>query len=68
MAAVEDFGCVPLVDALGKQRARHPDEFLREQLSPYKMPAEVRIVAHLPAAPSGKILKARLRELLASAG
>ncbi|MGO4156470.1 class I adenylate-forming enzyme family protein [Cupriavidus sp. YAF13] len=42
--------------------------FLREQLSPYKMPAEVRIVAHLPAAPSGKILKAKLRELLASAG
>ncbi|MGO4329399.1 class I adenylate-forming enzyme family protein [Cupriavidus sp. 2TAF22] len=42
--------------------------FLRERLSPYKMPAEVRIVAHLPAAPSGKILKAKLREMLAGAG
>ncbi|WP_346430311.1 class I adenylate-forming enzyme family protein, partial [Cupriavidus basilensis] len=42
--------------------------FLRERLSPYKIPAEVRVVAHLPAAPSGKILKARLRELLAGAG
>ncbi|RZT31333.1 class I adenylate-forming enzyme family protein [Cupriavidus agavae] len=40
--------------------------FLRERLSPYKMPAEIRVVAQLPAAPSGKILKARLREQLAA--
>lgn len=40
--------------------------FLRERLSPYKIPAEIRTVAQLPAAPSGKILKARLRELLAA--
>ncbi len=39
--------------------------FLRERLSPYKIPAEVRVVAQLPAAPSGKILKARLRQMLA---
>jgi len=42
--------------------------FLRDRLSPYKIPAEVRVIAQLPAAPSGKILKARLRELLAAAG
>ncbi|MBY4895979.1 class I adenylate-forming enzyme family protein [Cupriavidus sp. AU9028] len=40
--------------------------FLRERLSPYKIPAEIRVVPQLPAAPSGKILKARLREMLAS--
>lgn len=40
--------------------------FLRDRLSPYKMPAEIRVVAQLPAAPSGKILKAKLREQLAS--
>lgn len=40
--------------------------FLRERLSPYKIPAEVRTVAQLPAAPTGKILKAKLREQLAT--
>ena len=40
--------------------------FLRERLSPYKIPAEIKVVAQLPAAPSGKILKARLREMLAA--
>lgn len=40
--------------------------FLRERLSPYKIPAEIRTVQQLPAAPSGKILKARLREQLAA--
>lgn len=40
--------------------------FLRERLSPYKIPAQICIVAHLPAAPSGKILKAKLREQLAA--
>lgn len=38
--------------------------FLRERLSPYKLPAEIRVMAQLPAAPSGKILKAKLREAL----
>jgi acyl-CoA synthetase (AMP-forming)/AMP-acid ligase II len=53
--------------------ASHPDRvavplraFLRDRLSPYKMPAEIRVVTHLPAAPSGKILKAKLREQLAA--
>ncbi|MBY4947640.1 AMP-binding protein [Cupriavidus respiraculi] len=40
--------------------------FLRDKLSPYKIPAEIRVVQHLPAAPSGKILKAKLREMLAA--
>lgn len=40
--------------------------FLRDRLSAYKMPAEIRIVTQLPAAPSGKILKAKLREQLAT--
>lgn len=40
--------------------------FLRERLSPYKIPAVIKVVEHLPAAPSGKILKARLREMLAA--
>ncbi len=40
--------------------------FLRERLSPYKIPADIKVVAQLPAAPSGKILKARLRAMLAA--
>jgi long-chain acyl-CoA synthetase len=35
-----------------------------ERLAPYKRPAEVRVVAALPAASTGKILKHRLRDLL----
>ncbi|WP_313570469.1 class I adenylate-forming enzyme family protein [Comamonas terrigena] len=32
-------------------------QWLRAQLSPYKVPSEIRIVPALPAAPTGKILK-----------
>lgn len=32
-------------------------EWLRGQLSPYKLPSEIRVVQALPAAPTGKILK-----------
>ncbi|ALE55747.1 AMP-binding protein [Paraburkholderia sp. RL17-368-BIF-A] len=35
-----------------------------ERLAPYKRPAEVKVLAALPAASTGKILKHRLRELL----
>ena len=35
-----------------------------ERLAPYKRPAEVKILAALPAASTGKILKARLREFV----
>jgi long-chain acyl-CoA synthetase len=35
-----------------------------ERLAPYKRPAEVKVLAALPAASTGKILKQRLREFL----
>jgi acyl-CoA synthetase (AMP-forming)/AMP-acid ligase II len=35
-----------------------------ERLAPYKRPAEVKVLAALPAASTGKILKHRLREFL----
>jgi len=38
--------------------------YLRERLTGYKVPAEVRLVLELPAASSGKILKHRLLQLL----
>lgn len=37
--------------------------FLRDRLAPYKLPSEVRILAQLPASSTGKLLKARLKEL-----
>ncbi|GAA5234461.1 acyl--CoA ligase [Verticiella sediminum] len=39
--------------------------YLREHLSPYKVPSEIRFVPCLPAAPSGKILKNQLKQLAA---
>lgn len=38
-------------------------EWLRGQLSPYKLPSEIRIVPALPAAPTGKILKHVLKNM-----
>lgn len=38
---------------------------LRENLSPYKVPSRIVVVPHLPAAPTGKILKAELRRMAA---
>ncbi|MDR6537181.1 AMP-binding protein [Variovorax soli] len=38
-------------------------EYLRERLSPYKVPSEIRFLAQLPAAPTGKILKSELKTL-----
>lgn len=35
--------------------------FLRQRLSPYKVPTEIRALASLPCAPSGKILKHQLK-------
>jgi acyl-CoA synthetase (AMP-forming)/AMP-acid ligase II len=37
--------------------------FAEARLAPYKRPAEYRVMAELPAAPSGKLLKHRLREM-----
>lgn len=38
-------------------------EFAAARLAPYKVPAEVVVMAALPASATGKVLKARLREL-----
>ncbi|CAG9171695.1 class I adenylate-forming enzyme family protein [Cupriavidus pampae] len=43
------------------------EAFLRERLSPYKVPSEIRFLAQLPAAPTGKIRKHELRALAAAA-
>lgn len=40
--------------------------YARQQLAPYKRPAQIVIMAALPAAPSGKILKAQLRQMAAT--
>jgi len=40
--------------------------FLRERLSPYKQPAEIRVLPQLPAAATGKILKHQLKQLAAA--
>lgn len=37
-------------------------QFLRAQLSPYKLPSEIRVVPALPSAPTGKILKHILKD------
>jgi long-chain acyl-CoA synthetase len=43
-----------------------PDElraYCREQLAPYKVPAQIAIVAELPKSGAGKVLRRRLREM-----
>jgi long-chain acyl-CoA synthetase len=43
-------------------------EFASASLAPYKRPAEIVVLASLPAAPSGKVLKARLAQLARERG
>ena len=38
------------------------NDYLRGRLSPYKLPSEIVMLEHLPATPTGKILKAQLRQ------
>ena len=38
-------------------------KYLRERLSPYKIPAEIRALHQFPAAPTGKVLKHVLKEM-----
>jgi long-chain acyl-CoA synthetase len=38
-------------------------KYLRERLSPYKIPAEIRVLQQLPAAPTGKLLKHVLKQM-----
>lgn len=40
-------------------------DYLRERLSPYKLPSEIIFLEHLPATPTGKILKQQLRQMAA---
>jgi acyl-CoA synthetase (AMP-forming)/AMP-acid ligase II len=50
-------------------RAATPDElraFAAARLAPYKVPAEIVVMAALPASATGKVLKARLRALAAA--
>jgi acyl-CoA synthetase (AMP-forming)/AMP-acid ligase II len=56
VAFVEAIGGIPLDEPALRQ-------YLRERLSPYKVPSEIRFVDALPAAPSGKILKSSLKTL-----
>jgi long-chain acyl-CoA synthetase len=44
-----------------------PDDFVEwceARLAPYKRPAEIRVLAALPAASTGKVLKHKLRDEL----
>jgi long-chain acyl-CoA synthetase len=41
--------------------------FLRERLSPYKLPSEIVVMAQLPSAATGKILKFTLQKMAAAA-
>lgn len=43
-------------------------EFVRDQLAPYKRPARIHIMEQLPATATGKILKGRLRDLANTEG
>jgi acyl-CoA synthetase (AMP-forming)/AMP-acid ligase II len=47
-----------------------PDElsaWASEQLTPYKRPSEIRLLEQMPIGPTGKIMKVRLKEMLADA-
>jgi long-chain acyl-CoA synthetase len=41
--------------------------YLKENLAPYKVPAEI-VIAELPIGPTGKILKSALRDSVAGGG
>jgi long-chain acyl-CoA synthetase len=41
-------------------------KYLRERLSPYKIPAEIRVLQQLPAAPTGKLQKHLLKQMAAA--
>lgn len=49
------------VEAAGEVDAAALHDWLRTRLAPYKRPARIVFMAALPAAPSGKILKSRLK-------
>lgn len=45
---------------------KHIQDFVKQQIAPYKYPREIRFVDVLPRNPSGKVQHFRLRELLAT--
>lgn len=45
---------------------KHLQSYLRDHLSPYKLPSEIRVLDALPSAPNGKVLKHVLKELAKS--
>jgi acyl-CoA synthetase (AMP-forming)/AMP-acid ligase II len=64
-AAADNEEVVAFVELAPNQHVT-PDElaqFAATRLSPYKRPAEIVVLAALPASATGKILKSRLREL-----
>ena len=56
------------IDPLHTVQPAHLQSHLARLLAPYKCPAEVIVMAALPASSTGKILKARLRELAQASG
>ncbi|HEY4999534.1 MAG TPA: AMP-binding protein, partial [Usitatibacter sp.] len=64
-SAAGDEEVVAFVELVAGARATPEDllEFVSASLAPYKRPAEIIVLASLPAAPSGKVLKARLAAL-----
>lgn len=46
--------------------SKHIQEFVKQQIAPYKYPRDVRFIDALPRNPSGKLQHFRLRELLAA--
>jgi acyl-CoA synthetase (AMP-forming)/AMP-acid ligase II len=57
---------VAFVELTGGARATPADlaAWCEARLAPYKRPAEIKVLAALPAASTGKILKHRLRDLV----
>jgi len=53
---------VAFVEVTSGTEAAALHDWARAHLAPYKRPARIEIVEALPAAPTGKVLKARLRE------
>ena len=62
---VDNEEVVAFVELKAGQRARAEEisAFVSSQLSPYKRPCEITILQTLPAAPTGKILKNKLKEM-----
>ncbi|WP_338763960.1 AMP-binding protein [Massilia sp. METH4] len=56
---------IAFVEGTGDRLDAELARWLAGQLAPYKMPARIVVLDALPAGPTGKVLKARLREMAA---